>query len=152
MRGTTLLWVVASAILLAVIATDLAYASPKPSGAAQAKEHSWAKVKTGRANSKKKPFEIPPGYQLPSAKLEGPRPPGTLLLNMLIKNERDHLDRTLPKWAKIIDCWIIGVDDANTDDSEAIIMKHLGHIPGKIVTVKFDGMGPTWTQLVKEGM
>lgn len=50
-------------------------------------------------------------------------PPGTLLLNMLIKNEREHLDRTLPKWAKIIDCWIIGVDDANTDDSEEVIMK-----------------------------
>jgi hypothetical protein len=45
------------------------------------------------------------------------------LLNMLIKNEREHLDRTLPKWAKIIDCWIIGVDDANTDDSAEVIMK-----------------------------
>ena len=95
-------------------------------------------------------------------------PPGTLLLNMLIKNERDHLKRTLPKWAKIIgkpdsqsaccllhplnathsiqclscslvfaraDYWIVGVDDNNTDDSEEIIRKELGHIPGEIVIV-----------------
>jgi hypothetical protein len=70
------------------------------------------------------------------------RPPGTLLLNMLIKNEAGHLDRTLPKWAKIIDYWIVGVDDANTDNSEEVIRKHLGHIPGEIVIVHFDGMGP----------
>ena len=64
------------------------------------------------------------------------RPPGTLLLNMLIKNEAEHLDRTLPKWAKVIDYWIIGVDDANTDNSPEIIQKHLGHIPGEIVIVR----------------
>lgn len=81
-----------------------------------------------------------------------PRPPGTLLLNMLIKNEREHLDRTLPRWAAIIDYWIIGVDDANTDDSSEVIQKHLGHIPGQIVVVHFDGMGPTWSILVKEGL
>jgi len=102
--------------------------------------------------SRVKKWDIPEGYELPSAKLSGPRPPGTLLLNMLIKNEREHLDRTLPRWAKIIDCWIIGVDDANTDDSREVIMKHLGHIPGHIVTVHFDGMGPTWSILVKEGV
>lgn len=81
-----------------------------------------------------------------------PRPPGTLLLNMLIKNEAAHLDRTLPKWAKIIDYWIIGVDDKNTDNSPEVITKHLGHIPGEMVTVKFDGMGPTWTILVERGL
>lgn len=80
------------------------------------------------------------------------RQPGTLLLNMLIKNERDHLDRTLPAWAKIIDYWIIGVDDANTDDSAEVIQKHLGHIPGRIVIVHFDGMGPTWSVLVQAGI
>jgi hypothetical protein len=31
-------------------------------------------------------------------------------------------------------------------------MKELGHIPGEIVIVNFDGMGPTWTQLVKVGL
>jgi hypothetical protein len=71
---------------------------------------------------------------------------------MLIKNEAEHLERTLPKWAKIIDYWIIGVDDANTDESPQIIKKHLGHIPGEIVVVNFDGMGPTWTILVKHGL
>lgn len=123
--------------------------------------------------------------------------PGTLLLNMLIKNEAEHLERTLPKWAKIIgmiltheqlhvlnarvcvyvcahgsdvcchvvvvvvvlivimwceDYWIIGVDDHNTDNSEEIIHKHLSHIPGRIVIVAFDGMGPTWTVLVEAGL
>ena len=59
--------------------------------------------------------------------------PGTLLLNMLIKNEAFHLERSLPKWAPLIDYWIIGVDDKNTDGSEEIIDKYLGHIPGQKV-------------------
>ena len=80
------------------------------------------------------------------------RPPGSLLLNMLTKNEAAHLNRTLPRWAAVIDYWIIGVDDANTDESEAVILRHLGHIPGRIVTVHFEGMGPTWTQLVQAGL
>jgi tetratricopeptide (TPR) repeat protein len=80
------------------------------------------------------------------------RPAGTLLLNMLIKNEEAHLARTLPKWAKLpIDAWIIGVDDNNTDSSVEVIRRELGHIPGRIVTVHFDGMGPTWTKLVEAG-
>lgn len=81
-----------------------------------------------------------------------PHRPGTLLLNMLIKDESAHLDRTLPAWAKIIDYWVIGVDRLNTDDSAEIIHKHLGHIPGEIVVVDFDGMGPTWTILVEHGV
>ena len=81
-----------------------------------------------------------------------PRPPGTLLLNMLTKNEAEHLDRTLPRWAAVVDYWVIGLDDNNTDDSEAVILRHLGHIPGRIVTVHFTGMGPTWTQLVQAGL
>jgi tetratricopeptide (TPR) repeat protein len=71
---------------------------------------------------------------------------------MLTKNEAEHLDRTLPAWAKIIDYWIIGIDDANSDNSEEVIQKHLGHIPGATVVVKFDGMGPTWSILVEEGL
>jgi len=71
---------------------------------------------------------------------------------MLIKNEAEHLERSLPKWAKIIDYWIIGVDDQNTDSSPEIIQKYLGHIPGEIVIVEFDGMGPTWTKLVEVGI
>lgn len=93
-------------------------------------------------------YDLPLGY-IPAG---SQRPPGTLLLNMLIKNEREHLDRTLPQWAKVIDYWIIGVDDANTDGSEDVIQKHLGHIPGHIVIVNFDGMGPTWSILVNEGI
>lgn len=61
-----------------------------------------------------------------------PLPPGKLLLNMLVKNEAEHLARTLPLWAQIIDYWIIGVDDKNTDESIEIIKKHLGHLPGEI--------------------
>lgn len=80
------------------------------------------------------------------------RPPGTFLLNMLIKNEAEHLDRTLPKWAKIIDYWLIGVDDKNTDNSPEIIQKHLGHLPGEIVIVNFRGMGPTWSDIVQVGI
>jgi hypothetical protein len=54
---------------------------------------------------------------------------------MLIKNEAFHLERSLPKWAPLIDYWIIGVDDKNTDNSEEIIDKYLGHIPGQKVSL-----------------
>jgi hypothetical protein len=37
------------------------------------------------------------------------RQPGKLLLNMLIKNEAEHLERSLPKWAPLIDYWIVGI-------------------------------------------
>jgi hypothetical protein len=106
------------------------------------------------------------------------RPPGKLLLNMLIKNEAENLRRTLPQWAKVIDYWIVGVDDANSDESSEIIKRYLGHLPGEIVIVRFstpcsasvplsyyvhscptstfqvhfDGMGPTWSQLVDVGI
>ena len=108
------------------------------------------------------------------------RQPGKLLLNMLIKDEAEHLERSLPKWAPLIDYWIVGIgicsldvnerqglfsialeitrflitlaDDKNSDNSAEVVKKHLGHIPGEIVIVKFDGMGPTWTQLVEIGI
>jgi hypothetical protein len=37
------------------------------------------------------------------------RQPGKLLLNMLIKDEASHLERSLPKWAPLIDYWIVGI-------------------------------------------
>ena len=84
--------------------------------------------------------------------VNGKRPPGTLLLNILAKNEEVHLRRTLPQWALLIDYWVIGVDEFNTDDSVAVIHEILGHIPGEVVTVYgFDGMGPSWTELVEVG-
>ena len=33
-----------------------------------------------------------------------------------------------------------------------MIHKHLGHIPGEIMVVDFDGMGPTWTKIVERGL
>ncbi|KAJ1476105.1 hypothetical protein T484DRAFT_3126600 [Baffinella frigidus] len=86
------------------------------------------------------------------AQVKDKRAAGTLLLNMLTMNEAQNLDRTLPVWAKIIDYWIIGIDRKNSDNSEEVIRKHVGHIPGEIVVVDFDGMGPTWTVLVKRGI
>lgn len=127
-------------------------------------------------------------------------------------NCRDqHLSRSLPKWAPLIDYWIIGIgeecppkkpltwnqsppddsrhghpppssveqttriicsristcacqlgasepcactspDSNNTDDSAAVIDKHLKHIPGELMVVEFDGMGPTWTKIVERGL
>jgi len=37
--------------------------------------------------------------------------------------------------AKVIDYWVIGIDEDNTDNSPEIIRQHVGHIPGEIVTV-----------------
>jgi hypothetical protein len=78
--------------------------------------------------------------------------PGTLLLNMLIKDEAENLRRSLPRWAKLIDYFIIGVDDANSDDSVAIIKQYLGHLPGEICEVHFDGIGPTWNAVLQMGI
>lgn len=78
--------------------------------------------------------------------------PGTLILTMLVKDEEVHLERSLPEWAKLADYWVIGIDDANTDSSPEVVRRHLGHIPGRLVTIKFDGMGPSWTELVEEGL
>ena len=88
----------------------------------------------------------------PTTTEEAPTP--TLMLNMLIKDEEAHLARTLPIWAEIIDYWIIGVDSKNSDASPAVIERELvgRGIPGKMVNVSFDGMGPTWTVLVDEGV
>lgn len=45
---------------------------------------------------------------------------GKLLLNMLIKNEAVHLDRSLPKWAPLIDYWIVGLGKFPGNTSHAI--------------------------------
>lgn len=123
--------------------------------AVQARDGNYPPQADGYADAKKRPDDVytagpPDGQQWYDD--NGNRLPGKFLLNMLIKNEEEHLERTLPAWAKIIDCWIIGVDDNNTDSSPEIIMRHLGHIPGRIVTVHFDGMGPSWTKLVEAGI
>ena len=39
------------------------------------------------------------------------------------------------QWAKLADYWVIGIDDANTDSSAEVVRRHLGHIPGRLVTV-----------------
>jgi len=78
--------------------------------------------------------------------------PGSLLLTMLVKNEADHLRRSLPEWAKVADYWVVGLDDNNTDTSDQIIKEHLGHLPGEILIVNFDGMGPTWSKLLELGL
>ena len=71
---------------------------------------------------------------------------------MLCKNEADNLARTLPIWSNVIDAWIIGLDDANSDTSRQIIEQYLGHLPGKIVDVHFVDMGTTWGELVEYGI
>jgi hypothetical protein len=81
----------------------------------------------------------------------GQKEPGTFLLTMIVKNEAKRLDRSLPVWAPLIDAWVIGVDRNNTDNTEEVIKKHLGGVPGEILIVDFDGMGPTWTKVVQHG-
>lgn len=82
----------------------------------------------------------------------GQREPGTLMLTMIVKNEASRLDTSLPVWAPLIDYWVIGVDRNNTDTTEEVIHKHLGKVPGEILIVDFDGMGPTWTKVVEHGL
>ena len=44
------------------------------------------------------------------------------------------------------------MDRNNTDNTEEIISKHLKGIPGQVLIVDFDGMGPTWTKVVQHGL
>ena len=44
--------------------------------------------------------------------------------------------------------WVIGVDRNNTDETEEVIARHLAEVPGEVLVVDFDGMGPTWTKVV----
>ncbi|KAJ4463060.1 hypothetical protein PAPYR_310 [Paratrimastix pyriformis] len=72
---------------------------------------------------------------------------------MLTRDEEQNLARTLPRWAKIIDCYVIGVDVLNkpTDHSEDVIRRTLAGIPGVIVKINFEGMGPSWSKLMEAG-
>lgn len=76
----------------------------------------------------------------------------TLMLNMLVREEEDHLSRTLPLWGSTVDYWVIGLERDNTDHSRELIEKHLGHLPGEIIEVDFVDMGTTWNQVMKFGI
>eukprot|EP00960_Hanusia_phi_P027390 746812-Hanusia_phi.AAC.1 len=85
---------------------------------------------------------------------------------MLVKNEESHLLRSLPAWAPIIDFWVVGIgklpprsltraelqaDRNNTDRSGELVEQLLGQVPGELLVVDFDGMGPTWTKARRAG-
>ena len=38
---------------------------------------------------------------------------------MLIKDEAEHLERSLPKWAPLIDYWIVGIGGLRFDRRES---------------------------------
>ena len=86
------------------------------------------------------------------AAARGQLEPGTFMLTMIVKNEARRLASSLPAWAPIVDFWVIGVDRNNTDDTENVIKTHLAGVPGEILIVDFDGMGPTWTKVVEHGL
>eukprot|EP00941_MAST-03F_sp_MAST-3F-sp1_P004515 g4515.t1 len=72
---------------------------------------------------------------------------GKLILMMSLKNEEENLRKSLPEWAKIVDAYVLGIDVTNSDDSEAVIKEHLGHLPGVIIPVEFSGLGIIFSQL-----
>lgn len=114
-------------------------------------------VNNDQQSNKPSPGKLSVDYTLPSARLRPgeQRPAGTLLLNMLVKNEADNLLRTLPEWSKLpIDCYVIGVDEHNNDNTIDIINKYLGHIKhGYIHTVRnFESIGQSWNELVQIGV
>lgn len=73
----------------------------------------------------------------------------SLVLVMLVKDEAVHLQRTLPRWKSIIDFWVIGLDEDTSDDSASVIESSLSGTPGEIVKISFDGMGPSWSKVMK---
>ena len=56
------------------------------------------------------------------------------------------------RWAPLVDAWLIGIDDHNADDTPAVVRAALGRLPGELVTVAFDGMGPTLSRLMRRGL
>jgi hypothetical protein len=120
---------------------QLCVTTPHPEGVRDMTQR-WAESQVGEVSRKAQA----------AAMARGQREPGTLLLTMIVKNEAARLDTSLPAWAPLIDSWVIGVDRNNTDNTEEIILKHLGNVPGEILIVDFDGMGPTWTKVVQHGL
>ncbi|MBS0625321.1 MAG: glycosyltransferase [Verrucomicrobia bacterium] len=55
----------------------------------------------------------------------------TICLNMIVKNERNVIKRSLGSIKKIIDYWVI-VDTGSTDETQQIIREFLKDIPGEL--------------------
>ncbi len=55
----------------------------------------------------------------------------TICLNMIVKNEKEVIERCLESVLPIIDTWVI-VDTGSTDGTQKVIKEYLKNIPGKL--------------------
>lgn len=76
----------------------------------------------------------------------------SLCLYMIVRDEYNHLQNNLPIWAKMVDCYVIGVDHRNTDDSERAIVDAMKGIPGKVVATPWHGFSSAWNHVINQGV
>src|SRR5215469_6253232 len=57
-------------------------------------------------------------------------------LNMIVKNESAIIERCLQSVLPYISCWAI-TDTGSTDDTEAIVLRTLKWLPGKLTRLPF---------------
>jgi glycosyltransferase involved in cell wall biosynthesis len=69
----------------------------------------------------------------------------TICLNMIVKDEKDVIERCLNSVRPIIDSWVI-VDTGSTDGTQAIIRDALKDIPGQLFERPWKNWGETRTE------
>jgi len=62
-----------------------------------------------------------------------------LALSMLVWNEAHVVGRAIDSVKEYLDYYCIVLDSRTTDNSEEVILRHMGDIPGEIIKREFDG-------------
>lgn len=68
-----------------------------------------------------------------------------ICLNMIVKNEKDVIQRCLDSVIPVIDYWVI-VDTGSTDGTQEIIKEHMKDIPGELLERPWKNWGATRTE------
>jgi cellulose synthase/poly-beta-1,6-N-acetylglucosamine synthase-like glycosyltransferase len=72
----------------------------------------------------------------------------TICLNMIVKDEKDVIQRCLDSVIPVIDYWVI-VDTGSTDGTQEIIKNHMKNIPGELFERPWKNWGATRTEALR---
>jgi glycosyltransferase involved in cell wall biosynthesis len=71
-----------------------------------------------------------------------------ICLHMIVKNEKDVIQRCLNSVMPVVDSWVI-VDTGSTDGTQQIIQDHLKDIPGELCEIPWKNWGATRTEALQ---